>query len=200
MHLHDLLDHLVRALECVCREFKPRLTQQDLLSGLTVEMQKQVKELIKEFATKFRELADDARGSGNVEDYRLLATIVGQAETIAQANKLGLAVVALLNKLVLHDAEVLDKFFVSKGRPDWATLVSKYRNATIHEGYLDFSKKHDPREVVQLCLHLKDVLTRIILKKCGYSGTYDCLLRHIYGPQPIDWVCVDTDASQLGFT
>ena len=79
------------------------------------------------------------------------------------------------------DADVIDAFLASKGRPDWATLISIYRNATVPEGYLDFATKHDAREVIQLCAHLKDVLTRIVLKECDYDGSYDSLLGHSFG-------------------
>jgi hypothetical protein len=84
-------------------------------------------------------------------------------------------------------------------RPDWANLISTYRNATLHEGYLDFETKHDPREVASVSAHLKDALTRIVLKECGYVGTYDSVLRGGYGPQSVDWVTPATSAEMLGF-
>jgi len=171
------------------------------MPALSVGAQNKVKEFTIEVATKLKQLRDDARQSGNLDDYRLLTEITDRAASIAQRrNKLRSGLLDLLKKFGLCDADVIDAFLSSKGRPDWASLVANYRHATIHEGYLDFSKKHDANEVIQLCAHLKDVLTRIILKECGYSGTYDSVLRHSYGPQPIDWVRTDTDASQLRFT
>jgi hypothetical protein len=199
LHLHDLLDHLVRALDCLCREHK--FTRQDLMSLLSVEAQDKVGQLTSEITTKLRQLGDEANQSGNLDDYRILTTIASRAASVAQTeNKLGLAAVALLKKFGLPDADVIDAFLASKGRPDWATLISIYRNATVHEGYLDFTTKHDAREVIQLCAHLKDVLTRIVLKECDYDGSYDSVLRHSFGPQPIDWVRADTDPSDLHFT
>ena len=170
------------------------------MPALSVGAQNKVKEFTIEITTKLKQLRDDTRQSGNLDDYRLLTEITDRAASIAQRrNKLRSGLLDLLKKFDLCDADVIDPFLSSKGRPDWASLVANYRHATIHEGYLDFSKRHDVNEVIQLCAHLKDVLTRIILKECGYSGTYDSVLRHSYGPQSIDWVRTDTDASQLGF-
>jgi hypothetical protein len=78
-------------------------------------------------------------------------------------------------------------------------VLTAYRGATIHEGHMDFEKQHDANDVVRICLHLKDVLVRVLLKDAGYDGTYESILRSGYGPQPLDWVKDDTAASNLGF-
>jgi hypothetical protein len=41
---------------------------------------------------------------------------------------------------------------------------------------------------VRVCLQLKDAITRVILRECGYTGTYTSVLRRSYGPQPLDWI------------
>jgi hypothetical protein len=198
MHIHDLLDHLVRALECLCREHK--LTQQNLTSGLSIETRNKLGIFIDEMTAKVRLLRDGARRSCNFDEYRLLERIANRATSIAQKeNSLGLAVVALLRLFGLPDADVADRLLASQGKSDWATLISSYRNATIHEGFLDFLNKHDLNEVVQLCVHVEDILTRVILKECGYTGTYDSALRSRYGPQKLNWVNAMTDPSALGF-
>jgi hypothetical protein len=198
LHLHDVMDHLVRALECLCREHK--LTQQNLMSGLSSDSQNKLTKVVNDVRAKLKRLGDMRKSAGDMNDYRLLTTITSRAASMAQTeNKLGLAVVDLLKKFGLTDADVADVFLSARNRPDWASLISIYRNATIHEGYLDFSKRHDVDEVVQLCLHLKDVLTRLILKECGYDGTYDSVLRRSYGPQSIDWVVASTNPAELGY-
>jgi len=82
--------------------------------------------------------------------------------------------VALLQQFGFCEADVIDKYLGANPRPDkipdCASVLTAYRNATIHEGYLDFKKKHDAADVVRLCSQLKDTLTRVILKECGYTG------------------------------
>jgi hypothetical protein len=199
MYLPDLLAHLVRALDGLCQEngFK----QQLLTSGLSVEGLDKLNEITTETIARLEELKQQSKQSGNLDDYRLLVPITDRARSIGQTdNRLGLAAVELLKKFGFCDAQVLDRFLTSKGRRDWATLISAYRNATLHDGYIDFSNGEDFNEVIQICRHLKDVLTRIIFKECGYIGTYESVLRYGCGPLQMDWVRADTPASQLGFT
>lgn len=199
LHLYDLVDHLVRALECLCREHKH--PAQDLMAELSGETQNRLAVINTELVTKLDQLKDRVNQLGNLDDYRLLTEIKARAASIAQRrSKLHSGLPHLLNKFSLCDTDILDIFLRSQGRPDWVSLVASYRHATIHEGYLDFSAKHDAREVIRISAHLKDVLTRIVLKECGYSGTYDSGLRRNHGPQPIDWVRRDTKAADLGFT
>jgi hypothetical protein len=198
LYLYDIVDHLVRALDAMSREHQ--FTQQNLLSRLDSANQHTVKQIVSDTSSKLLELANTAKLGGNLDSFRLLKRIESRAENIANAeNMLGLAAVELLAKFGLPDVEVLDSFLASVNRPDWANLISTYRNATLHEGYLDFETKHDPREVASVSAHLKDALTRIVLKECGYVGTYDSVLRGGYGPQSVDWVTPATSAEMLGF-
>ena len=64
---------------------------------------------------------------------------------------------------------------------------------------MDFQKKHDAADVVRVCALLKDAITRVILKECGYAGTYTSVLRRSYGPQSLDWIQANTPPSNIGF-
>ncbi len=198
LYLYDIVDHLVRALDAMCREHK--FMQQNLLLGLSGATRDVVKRTIEEATANLAQAASSAKQAGKLDEHRLLKRIESRTANAANAeNMLGLAAVELLAKFGFPDVRIIDNFLLSRGRPDWANLISTYRNATLHEGYLDFETKHDPKEVIQVSAHLKDVLTRIVLKECGYTGTYESVLRHEYGPQPVEWVVPATDANAMGF-
>jgi hypothetical protein len=86
------------------------------------------------------------------------------------------------------------------GLRDWASLLTSYRGATIHEGYMDFEKKHDVQDVARVCTHLKDVIARPVFKECAYDGTYDSPVRSGFGSQEVEWVQPNTTADELGFS
>jgi hypothetical protein len=202
LRLYDNLDHLIRAYECLCREHG--LIQQNLLSQLTPAAQAEVKKILNGVAIALQSLIDDAQRTQQFGDVRVLATIQSRASNAAATEKkFGLAVVALLQKFGLSDADIIDAFMAANPRPDgaldWASVVSNYRGATIHEGYMDFAKKHDVRDVVRICRHLKDALARIVLKDIEYSGTYESVLLSGYGPQALDWIQPTTQPERLGF-
>ena len=199
-HLHDILDHLIRGLECLCREHK--LVQQNLGSALSSKTRASVQAIVNEARLGLQKLADNSATSSALDEHRMVTVIKSRAENWhTTENNFGLSVVALLQKFGFCDADVIDKYLAANPRPDkipdWASVLAAYRNATIHEGYLDF--KHDANDVVRVCLHLKDALTRVILRECGYTGTYTPVLRRSYGPQPLDWIQPTTPASHLGF-
>lgn len=202
LRLYDILDHLIRALECLCREHG--FVQQNLLGSLGTRTQERVKEITSQATTCIKQLIVEAQKTRNMNEYRVLATIQSRAANMGTTEKkFGLAVVDLIKHFALHDADIIDRSFAARPRadrlPDWATVITNYRNATIHEGYMDFEKKHDGSDVVRICRHLKDIITRIIFKECGYSGTYESVLRSGYGPQSIDWVTIDSESCVLGF-
>jgi hypothetical protein len=203
LRLYDILDHLIRALECLCREHG--FIQQDLLSGLADETQNKVKSVIAQATKQIQQLQNEAIAAGLLEEHRLLSTIQGRAANIGTTEqKFGLGVVSLLKSLGLHDADILDRFIASNprrdGLRDWASVLTSYRGATIHEGYMDFGKKYDVNDVARVCNHLKDLIARLILKETGYEGSYDSPLLRKYGPQPVGWVLPVTSADRLGFT
>jgi hypothetical protein len=200
--LYDILDHLIRAFECLCREHG--FVQQDLLTGLTAATREKVKDTTAAAISEIQQLLAASIAQTKMDEQRLLATIQGRLANVATTEKkFGLAVVSLLEHFGFTDAGIIGAFIAanprSDGLQDWASVLSNYRGATIHEGYMDFEKKHDANDVVRICLHLKDAITRIVLKECGYDGTYISVLRRSYGPQSLDWVNQRTPASSLGF-
>jgi hypothetical protein len=202
LHLYDILDHLIRALECICKELG--FTQQHLLPKLSAGMQAKVRALLDESARELHELAKDARQRNDFDDARILETIASRTANAAGIEKkFGLAVIDLLKKFGLHDSEVIDRFIGANSRADgladWASVLSSYRGATIHEGYMDFPTKHDVADVIRICRHLKDVIARVILKIVGYQGTYEPVTSRSYGPHPVDWVQATTAPQRLGF-
>jgi hypothetical protein len=189
-------------MECLCREHG--LVQQNLAATLSSATKASVQEIVDEARGRFQKLAQDAVASGRFDEHRILTTIASIADNLhTTKKKFGLSVVALLKKFGFHDADVIDKYLVANPRPDkipdWASVITTYRNATIHEGYMDFEKEHDFGDVVRVCAQLKDAITRVILKECGYTGTYTSVLRRSYGPQPIDWIQANTSPSSIGF-
>lgn len=202
LRLYDNLDHLIRAFECLCRENK--LTQRQLLPSLSLDTQNKVKAIQATARAALQALIGSASQVGQFEDARVLETIRSRVENIASTeNNLGLAIVDLLKEFQLPDANIIDSYFGTNPRsdqiPDWASVISAYRNATIHEGYMDFETKHNVGDVIRVCRHLKDVLCRIILKEVVYVGEYDSVLAYNYGPQPIDWIEARTEPRRLGF-
>jgi hypothetical protein len=160
--------------------------------------------IVNEARLRLQELAEDALACGALDENRILQVIKSRAENWhTTENNFGLSVVELLKTFGFCDADVVDRHLAASPRPDnipdWVSLLTMYRNATIHEGYLDFKKKHDPNDVVRVFLQLKDALTRVILKECGYTGTYTSVLRRSYGPQSVDWIQPSTPASTIGF-
>jgi hypothetical protein len=202
LHLHDILDHLIRGLEGVCREHM--LVQQNLKAMLSVSTKANVQQVVDEATKELQNLATNAANSGALGEQRTLNLIKSRAHNWHTTdNNFGLSVVGLLSKFGLCDAEVIDNHLIANPRPDgipnWAAVISAYRNATIHEGYLDFKNKHDASDVAHVCVLLKDALSRVLLKECGYSGTYTPPIRRSYGPQSLAWVQASTPASNLGF-
>lgn len=202
LRLYDNLDHLIRAYECLCREHK--LIQQELLPRLNRATQVRVRKIRKAARTALQEIIRDVGRSQNPEEVRVLQTIRSKIENMASSEgKFGLAVVDLLQKFGLPDPDIIDAFIAANPRrdavPDWASLLSWYRIATIHEGYMNFERKHDASDVVAVSRHLKDAISRILLKECGYVGKYISVLASGYGPQPLDWIQANTGAERLGF-
>jgi hypothetical protein len=203
LRLYDILDHLIRACECLCREHG--FVQQNLLPKLSPATEGQVKDILAGVAVALESLIDAAQRSKQFDDVRVLASIRSKAANIAGTEqKFGLAVVDLLQSSGLPDPNIIDGFIAANPRVDrlrdWASVISSYRGATIHEGYMDFDKKHDANDVVRICAHLKDALTRVILKEVGYKGTYESVLARNYGPQAIDWIQPTTEPERLGFS
>jgi hypothetical protein len=183
---------------------RTRIHSAGLTSWLSDQTQQKVKSVISQATREIQQLQSNARTSGLLDEHRLLSTIQGRAANIGTTEKkFGLAVVSLLQSFGFSDADIIDRSLASKARTDgledWASTLTTYRGATIHEGYMDFEKKHDVDDVAKVCLHLKDVIARLIFKETQYDGTYQSPLIREFGPQPISWVQPGTAAEKLGF-
>jgi hypothetical protein len=76
LHLHDILDHLIRALECLCREFK--FMRQNLLPAMSAPTQTKVSAILEDAARQLRELALAARNHSVSADARILETVASR--------------------------------------------------------------------------------------------------------------------------
>jgi hypothetical protein len=184
------LDHLIRAYECLCREHG--FVQQNLLPELAPATRGQVNGILAGVTAALQTLIDEAQRLQHHDDVRVLTRIQSRAANVAATEQMfGFAVVALLQKFGLPDQTIIDGYIAANPRTDghrnWASVISSYRGATIHEGYMDFDKKHDATDVLRICVHLKDVLARVIMKDIGYCGTYESVVARGYGPQAIHW-------------
>ena len=72
LFLYDIVDHLVRALDALCRGHG--LMQQNLCAGLTTAAQDAVKNTTVDTTSRLRQLADGASQAGNLSDYRVFTT------------------------------------------------------------------------------------------------------------------------------
>src|SRR6266566_6398441 len=72
-HLHDILDHLIRGLECLCREHK--LVQQNLGSALSSKTKASVQAIVNEARLGLQKLADNSAASSALDspDLRFVA-------------------------------------------------------------------------------------------------------------------------------
>ena len=121
------------------------------------------------------------------------------SSAMQKPEKFGLAVCQLAKQFDLLDEEVINEYLKTDpkwGNRSWDKALSTIRGQVVHEGALTFFDPEFPtKDVVDLIFHLRDVLTRIVLKILGYEGSY--LLRMC--PQSLDWVARETTVHQLGF-
>ncbi len=83
----------------------------------------------------------------------------------------GKAVIALLKKVGLPDADIVAACYARKPRPDkrnWSEVLSYYRGLAIHRGY--FQDDHDIDDIWTIYCHVHDMLVRIVFS-WGMRGT-----------------------------
>jgi len=205
---HDLegrLTHLFRAFEGLCREYN--LSQQNLLTALDLANQSHVKTALQTAATNIRIHAASATQAGDFNQAAALNRIAARAQSSSQSDvNFGLAVIALLQRFDLHDATVLNTHYQTHpradGRKTWDAVLSFYRGATVHEGYLQGSGGNsDYSEAIALVSHLHDILVRIVLKMLGYQGTYEpSTAKWFHTVRSLDWVTPTTSVAELGYS
>jgi hypothetical protein len=191
---------LIRACETLCHYYE--LDRQNLMTGLTAAQQQTVKGILCTAAAQIRALAHgeaDAARSGALDRIASRVQNAGNPD-----NAFGLAVVELVRRFGLPDADVLQTHLAAHpvaGKSSWPSLLSKLRGAVSHEAYFNLpSGQHNLHEIMTVMDHLNDVLLRIVFKIYGYSGTYQPPIPPLPRLAPVDWVTVDTPPDLIGFT
>jgi hypothetical protein len=197
--LETRLVSLIRAFETLCCHHG--LGTQDLMSNLDATQQSAVRTALTAAAVQVRNLArtetDPARA-------RAVDRIASRVESAAQReNDFGLAVIGLLRRLGLSDADVLQSHLASHpvaGATNWGSLLSCLRGAVTHEAFFDLpANRYDLYELVAVMDHLHDLLLRVIFKTLGYAGCYSPPIP----PEPrfalVDWVTPSTSPGLLGY-
>jgi hypothetical protein len=187
LSLDDQLDHLVRALECLCARYG--FSQQDLMDGFDSKLKTTIAAVLKNARTEISKLASTVAGPGHRTQ---ILRIAARAQSAAQTDlSFGLAVESLVRHFGLLDSEVLEPYYA--GNPtlkgsNWVGALSYYRGAVFHEGFLDIdSPGTSVGEVFGFILHLHDLVVRVLLKIVGYSGTYQPRLIRGTAAEGADW-------------
>jgi hypothetical protein len=198
-HVEENLVSVIRAFENLTRQHG--LTRLNLGTLLTQQNSVAVAAILGSARNELVKLRKSNQQAMAVDQSRILEKITSRlANAATSESDFGLAVVELTKKYGFPDADVLDVDYVPRvHRKDWASILSELRGATIHEGHIEFRKRHDILEVFKLLRHLHDLLARIIFKECGYAGTYQTHLKQWTNAEPVDWVKRDFDAAKLRF-
>jgi hypothetical protein len=200
--LEDRLDYLCRAVETLCTHHE--LCIQDLIQGLIPADEQIVRTALQAAAQQIRSAGTAASARGDHQGADALSRISQKVTSASQKEKaFGLATKDLLDLYVLPDARIVDDHYLVRPRPDgktWADVLSYYRGAVLHEGYLDIAGgKYDREDIWRVINHLHDVLVRILFKMLGYDGTYDPAVGQSVTTANVDWVSATTPAASLGY-
>ena len=201
--VEDSLIHFVRALDGLCHHFglTPTVSIFEILSHAEADP---AQKAIKSAARSVRNLAQCKSNPVSPDVAKIYEEI---ADRIANTKNLyrgfGVSLEKLLAKFGLADLSVLDAFYQDHPRPDgkgWLDLLSAYRGAAVHVGFISIDDGETAEEVLTLLHHLHDLLLRLIWKMVGYTGTYQPpvipLLSDSYHS---DWVTEDTPPKRLGY-
>jgi hypothetical protein len=187
LSLDDQLDHLVRALECLCARYG--FSEQDLTDGFDFNLKTTIEAVLADARAEIRKLA---RAVVELGHRTRILRIADRAQSAAQKDlSFGLAVEGLVRHFGLLDSEVLEPYYARhsglKGS-NWVGALSYYRGAVFHEGFLDIDSPGTPvGEVLGFILHLHDLLVRVLLKIVGYCGTYQPRLIRGTAAESADW-------------
>jgi hypothetical protein len=199
--LEDRLDHLSRALELLCR-LHGLNTNEAYSADLPSTAQQRLADARAEVNDIANSLASFEAGRGLTQEQQ------GQLNEVARRLKnsftlqvgFGKAVEALIRHYGLKDSDAVAPHFrqAPDSRPRrWDQALSRYRNTVIHHGYFEV----DPvLEVYKFIEHLRDVLTRVLLKMVCYIGKYAVGTAKYSGTErPVGWVTSSTDPAALGY-
>lgn len=196
----DEFNHLARAAEALCNEFRLKKPQQLLqgaiattVRGLLSETENQILALVPPNARSEpnKRLAESLK--------RVARAVSGAMET---GSSFGEIVVILMAHFGLHDGVVLTAHAQSAGGfariEEWARVLSKVRNSLAHGGYIDFESVQI-RDVFRWKQHLWDILLRCTLKTLDYQGTYHTPLSIWKTSVGLDWVQPSLPIGSLGY-
>ncbi len=196
--VEEKLIYLFRALDGLCNELK--LYEATTLSAaLNPEQAAVVLNALNTAVTTVSKLESDAaklHQNDQADFLRRIAEQVSGAKVVSSG--FTTALLCLLDKLHLHDAEVMRGYYGND--TGWTKLLRRYRAIPIHRNYFDFqARDEDIREVSRVIFHLHDIITRIVLKRLNYGGTYQPTTVKWLVDAQLDWVQPDTPPSMLGY-
>lgn len=193
----DRLASLFRGLECVCKALG--LAAQNLGDQLDSENRELAERTLESAAWDLRSAAVRTRGGGDARQAQALVTIASRVRNANNMDKnFGSQLRELLDRLELRDAEVMETHPSEAG--SWLQTVNRYRNAVVHNGYLDiYREDYDEEEIEGAMIHLHDLLVRVVLKLLGYGGTYQPTVTMSLSDRTIDWVTSAASPASLGY-
>lgn len=197
--IQDKLDHLFRALDILCEHYDLKKIQTPNQT-LENESRGKLKKVFKDATKAINNIANEADKSGKDGEAKVLRRISQQLRRAMNIETgFGKAVISLLNKVGLPDADIAAAGYARKPRPDersWSEVLSYYRGLTIHRGY--FQDDHDTDDIWTIYCHVHDMLVRIVFRILGYEGNYQPTVIHASASEPVDWLSSGS-ADSLGY-
>jgi len=191
---------LFQALDGFCVEFglykDPRLEQ-----ILTREQRVAVEDVVRKANETLLRIATEAVEADQQNVVTRIAGNVARAPHLSRG--FGDAVVALLDRFGLPDAEIMCSYRAARPQSDnreWPEELARCRGTILHKGFMPLGDdKEATLKLVRLGNHLHDILLRIIFRLLGYDGTYQPSVARWATIQPVDWVKPDTPPRLLGY-
>jgi len=152
--MEDRMGHVCSAIESLCHHYG--VSTQQLLDGIDSSTRATVLQILSSASDNIRQLAQQAASSGDHAAAARLNTIADRARSnVANIDrKFGLAVVDLLERFNLPDANIVGSHYHINPRPDgrnWTDVLSMYRGLTAHGGHFDFANRtHDPFDALRI--------------------------------------------------
>jgi hypothetical protein len=200
--MEDVVDHLARALELLCRVhgFNSSSEFREELSEDAKRRMDDVSALISEAVGKLR-APDSGSERLSQKDEALLTRVADQLDqSLTVGLGFGKAVEALTKHYGLQDADAVTDYYrasVNKRLRRWDQALTRHRATVMHHGYF---KADTIEDIYKFALHLRDVLTRLLLKMLGYIGPYEpCVERFAHTERMVGWVQPGTSADALGY-
>jgi hypothetical protein len=201
--IDDQMTHIFRAFDCLCELYD--LSIQDLTQKLDEQQKEVIKDTLAFSVDVIRTLSRIAPKQDQKNSIQQIAERTRNSSN--RDRDFGLAFVDLLRRFDQPDADIVDHYYQENPRKDgrdWCDVLSHYRGVVIHSSYFDFENGlFDFFNVAKINAHLHDILLRVVFKMLCYDGTYQ---RSVIVPNSwassyfIDWVKLNTPASELGYS